>query len=111
MWDEKDILRIKTFAGFLTNDEECVIWKDNCRGKLSLKIRVKYFQLNPNVIYIITYRELDKEKEYYVICSTGHRSSLSISILLKKGFYHLVNVAGGMTGMGAFWENREIIKK
>jgi len=57
------------------------------------------------------HRELDKEKEYYVICSTGHRSSLAISILLKKGFYHLVNVAGGMTGIGAFEENREMIKK
>jgi hydroxyacylglutathione hydrolase len=48
------------------------------------------------------YKELDKEKKYYVICSTGHRSTLAISILLKKGFYHLVNVAGGMTGMGHF---------
>ena len=46
------------------------------------------------------YRELDKEKKYYVICSTGHRSNLAISILLKRDFYHLVNVAGGMTGMG-----------
>ena len=57
------------------------------------------------------YRELDKEKKYYVICSTGHRSSLAISILLKKDVYHLVNVAGGMVGMGVFWENREMIKK
>jgi hydroxyacylglutathione hydrolase len=57
------------------------------------------------------YKELNKEEEYYVICSTGHRSSLAISILLKKGFYHLVNVAGGMTGIGAFGENREMIKK
>ena len=57
------------------------------------------------------YKELDKEKGYYVICSTGHRSSLAISILLQKGFYHLVNVAGGMTGMGEFGENREMIKK
>jgi hydroxyacylglutathione hydrolase len=50
------------------------------------------------------YRELDKERKYYVICSTGHRSTLAISILLQKGFYHLVNVAGGMTGMAAFWK-------
>ena len=57
------------------------------------------------------HRELDKEKEYYVICSTGHRSSLAISILLQKGFYHMVNVAGGITGMEAFWKNREMIKK
>jgi hydroxyacylglutathione hydrolase len=57
------------------------------------------------------YKELDKDKEYYVICSTGHRSSLAISILMQKGFYHLANVAGGMTGMGEFGENREMIKK
>lgn len=53
------------------------------------------------------YRELDKEKEYYVICTTGHRSSLAISILLPKGFYHLINIAGGMTGMEGFGKNRE----
>ncbi|HER25283.1 MAG TPA: MBL fold metallo-hydrolase [Candidatus Atribacteria bacterium] len=53
-----------------------------------------------------SYKELDKEKEYYVICSTGHRSSLAISILLQKGFYRLINVAGGMTGVRKFTENR-----
>ena len=57
------------------------------------------------------YRELDKEKQYYVICSTGHRSNLAISLLLQRGFEQLVNVAGGMTGMGEFGENREIIHK
>ena len=57
------------------------------------------------------YKELDKEKKYYVICSTGHRSSLAISILMQKGFYSLINVAGGMTGMGELGENREMIKK
>ena len=57
------------------------------------------------------YQELDKEKEYYLICSTGHRSTLAISILMQRGFCHLVNVAGGMTGMGELGENRELIKK
>ncbi len=57
------------------------------------------------------YRELDKEKQYYVICSTGHRSTLAISLLLQRGFEQLVNVAGGMTGMGEFGENRETIHK
>lgn len=57
------------------------------------------------------YKELDKEKKYYVICSTGHRSSLAISILMQKGFHSLINVAGGMTGMGELGENREMIKK
>jgi hydroxyacylglutathione hydrolase len=55
------------------------------------------------------YKELDKEKQYYVICSTGHRSTLAISLLLQRGFEKLVNVAGGMTGMGEFGENREMI--
>lgn len=57
------------------------------------------------------YKELDKEKKYYVICSTGHRSTLAISLLLQRDFEHLVNVAGGMTGMGEFGENREMINK
>ena len=57
------------------------------------------------------YKELDKDKQYYVICSTGHRSTLAISLLLQKGFEHLVNVAGGMTGMGEFGENKETINK
>ncbi len=57
------------------------------------------------------YQELDKEKQYYIICSTGHRSSLAISLLLQRGFEQLFNVAGGMTGMGEFGENRETIYK
>jgi len=57
------------------------------------------------------YKELDKEKQYYVICSTGHRSTLAISLLLQRDFEHLVNVAGGMTGMGEFGENKETINK
>lgn len=57
------------------------------------------------------YRELDKKKKYYVICSTGHRSSLAISLLMQKGFYHLVNVAGGMIGIGEFEKDREMKKK
>lgn len=57
------------------------------------------------------YQELDKEKQYYIICSTGHRSSLAISLLLQRGFEQLFNVAGGMNGMGEFGENRETIHK
>jgi len=57
------------------------------------------------------YKELDKEKQYYVICSTGHRSTLAISLLLQREFEHLVNVAGGMTGMGEFGQNKETINK
>ena len=57
------------------------------------------------------YKELNKEEKYYVVCSTGHRSTLAISLLLQRGFEQLVNVAGGMTGMGEFGENRETINK
>jgi len=57
------------------------------------------------------HKELDKKENYYVICSTGHRSTLAISILLQKGFENLVNVAGGMTGIEKFGEKREIINK
>lgn len=57
------------------------------------------------------YKELDKGKQYFVICSTGHRSTLAISLLLQRGFEHLVNVAGGMTGMGEFGEKRETIHR
>ena len=52
------------------------------------------------------FKEIDKEKKYYVICSTGHRSNLAISILMQKGFYYAVNVAGGMTGMEELKKSR-----
>lgn len=46
------------------------------------------------------YEDLNKNKTYAVICSTGHRSSLAASILKKQGFKNIYNVAGGMTGYG-----------
>jgi len=52
------------------------------------------------------YKELDKKKTFYIICSTGHRSSLAISILLQKGFSCLFNVAGGMSGIDALGKKR-----
>lgn len=45
--------------------------------------------------------ELDPERNYALICSTGHRSSLGTSILKQHGFSNLYNVAGGMTGYSA----------
>jgi len=45
------------------------------------------------------YTKLNQDNEYYLICRTGHRSSLGISILEKKGFKNLINISGGMTGM------------
>jgi glyoxylase-like metal-dependent hydrolase (beta-lactamase superfamily II)/rhodanese-related sulfurtransferase len=45
--------------------------------------------------------ELHPEAPIVVICSTGHRSSLAASLLLRQGFMNVINAAGGMTGYGA----------
>jgi len=47
------------------------------------------------------YRELDPKKPVILMCSTGHRSSLAASILKRRGFGEVVNVAGGITGYSA----------
>jgi rhodanese-related sulfurtransferase len=47
------------------------------------------------------YKELRQDEPVYLICSTGHRSSLSSSILRQHGFKEVYNVAGGMTGYSA----------
>ena len=47
------------------------------------------------------YKELRQDEPVYLICSTGHRSSLSSSILKQHGFKEVYNVAGGMTGYSA----------
>jgi hydroxyacylglutathione hydrolase len=44
------------------------------------------------------YKELDPDKPTFLICSSGNRSSLGVSILKQHGFKELHNVAGGMTG-------------
>ena len=47
------------------------------------------------------YKEIKKDAPVALVCSTGHRSSLSASILLQNGFREVCNVAGGMTGFNA----------
>ena len=47
------------------------------------------------------YSELHPERPVYLVCSTGNRSSLAASILLRNGFEEVYNVAGGMTGYSA----------
>jgi len=42
--------------------------------------------------------ELIKKEAIILLCSTGNRSSLGVSILRQHGFKNLYNVAGGMTG-------------
>ena len=45
--------------------------------------------------------ELDPALPIFIVCSTGHRSSLATSILRQNGFKDVHNVAGGMTGYSA----------
>lgn len=40
--------------------------------------------------------ELDANKETYVICQSGMRSSKAAALLKKKGFDKVINVRGGM---------------
>lgn len=47
------------------------------------------------------HKELNKEDTIVMICSSGNRSSLGVSILGQHGFKNLYNVAGGMTGYSA----------
>ncbi|MCP3764980.1 rhodanese-like domain-containing protein [Domibacillus sp. A3M-37] len=41
--------------------------------------------------------ELSKEKEVFVICQSGMRSSKASKLLKKLGFKHITNVKGGMS--------------
>jgi len=45
--------------------------------------------------------ELKKEDTFILVCSSGNRSSLGVSILRQHGLKNLYNVAGGMTGYSA----------
>jgi glyoxylase-like metal-dependent hydrolase (beta-lactamase superfamily II)/rhodanese-related sulfurtransferase len=47
------------------------------------------------------YTELNMEDDIIIICSSGNRSSLGVSILSQHGFNNLFNVAGGMSGYSA----------
>lgn len=42
-------------------------------------------------------KELDKNKETYVICQSGMRSARAAGILKKQGFSDVINVKGGMS--------------
>ena len=44
------------------------------------------------------YKELDKEKPIAVICGSGQRSSLGVSLLRQRGIEEIYNVSGGMVG-------------
>jgi rhodanese-related sulfurtransferase len=38
---------------------------------------------------------IDKEKTYFIHCAGGYRSMIFISILMARGFDHLIDVKGG----------------
>lgn len=40
--------------------------------------------------------ELDKNKEYIIVCSAGSRSAKASTLLAEKGFKHIYNLSGGM---------------
>lgn len=48
------------------------------------------------------YKDLDKDKNIVVVCNSGGRSSMGISILKQNGFENLYNLAGGMKGYIAY---------
>lgn len=38
---------------------------------------------------------LDKDKTYYIHCAGGYRSVIAASILMARGYYNLIDIAGG----------------
>ncbi len=38
---------------------------------------------------------LNKEKEYHIHCAGGYRSMIAVSLLKRKGFHKLIDIAGG----------------
>jgi rhodanese-related sulfurtransferase len=40
--------------------------------------------------------ELDRDREWLVVCASGYRSTIAVSVLERAGFRNIVNGAGGM---------------
>ena len=45
-----------------------------------------------------TYKQLDKDQLYYVICKSGMRSARACQFLAEQG-YEVINVQGGMNAL------------
>ena len=45
-----------------------------------------------------TYKQLDKDNPYYVICKSGMRSARACQFLAEQG-YEVINVQGGMDAL------------
>lgn len=54
-------------------------------------------QLLPTSVFVQRYeQELDKDKEYIVICRSGNRSQMVCKFLQEQGFFKVANMSGGM---------------
>lgn len=62
-------------------------------GAMNISLRLIEFRMH----------ELDKQKEYYIVCQAGGRSSQAAEVLSKNGF-HVVNMIGGMQS----WEGEVV---
>ncbi|SLK36372.1 rhodanese domain-containing protein [Mycobacteroides abscessus subsp. abscessus] len=60
-------------------------------GAMNISLRLIEFRMH----------ELDKQKEYYIVCQAGGRSSQAAEVLSKNGF-RVVNMIGGMQS----WEGK-----
>jgi len=87
-------------AGILARDAGSVVL--DVRGKLEFET----LHLNGAVNIAAPdlrkrHGEIPRDRPVYVICNSGHRSSLACSILRQQGFQNVANVAGGMMGFSA----------
>jgi rhodanese-related sulfurtransferase len=56
--------------------------------------------LFPTSSFLLRYGELPRDRPIHVICHTGSRSAAVTDFLLRSGWTHVYNVAGGMNA----WE-------
>ncbi len=78
---------------------------DDLRGQgkvLDLRRFVEYNEghwdcaLNYPLDYLMqSFQDLDPEQTYYVHCKGGYRSMIGASVLKARGFYHVMDIAGG----------------
>ncbi len=93
-------LSIEAFHKAITGDQKMVLVdvrspSEYAKYYISGALNIPFADLRTR------YTELDPNAPTIVICNTGHRSSLGVSILKQHGFVEVFNVAGGMTGYNA----------
>jgi len=87
-------------AAVLTKDSKAVVL--DVRGKLEFETLHLNGAVNiaaPDIRQ--RHPEVPRDRAVYVICNSGHRSSLACSILQQKGFKNVANVVGGMMAFSA----------